>query len=944
MGDVNAIAPMIPCSGAKCADAGDAEGNPTTEATPPFEDRLIADDAVAKLRALAGARAAGGAPFFLAAGFRKPHLPHRFPAPYALLYPPVENITLARFKTLGQSIPPISFWNNGPGTDNPSVPWPDAEAQQERLSYYSSISWVDTRIGALLDELEASGLAGSTVVAFAADHGWSLGEEGAWQKFTAWELGTRVPLMVRAPWLQGSAGLVSSEVAELVDLMPTLAELSGVPLPPGEQLDGQSLVPAMLAGGAGRAGGSSAASSRGYALSVYPRCPADTVNASNMWRDNDCLLVERSRFFAMAVSLRTGDYRYTEWLRWNGTSQQPLFGAEPLGVELYNHTLDTGQDFDASFEHDNMAESPAYAQLRAALAAQLRSAYSSRVHGGAKGWEKEAAVEEKRQEMPAEAAAGGREQQQQQQLQQRQQGPAPPKFKGYVYFTYQAGAYSSSQSTRSLAALAALGVDTVEIGVTYYVANSVNATLIQPIPGKSPSDSDVLKAIADAKSLGMQVALKPHIDCLDSVWRAEIGTGFTSEAQWADWFGNYTAFIAHFAQLGSASALALFNVGTELDGTELREAEWRQVVAAVRSELGPGVPLTYGCNWAFEGRPLQPPFAIQWWDAVDFIGIDAYYPLASRASADPSLAQLTAAWQPILTNLSALSAAWGGKRILFPEIGYASFLGAAADPPSCCSGEPALALQARLFQAFLQAVLPQPWFGGGFFWAWQVQDVDDSMCSTDFSIHRKPAEALVSAAYGGLLAEEEAAAAAAAAEALELPPSSQPLSIYADGASSPHWADWSWGAAVNLSCSAGAFPGHAASARVACSSYGALALRSEPPQPTSGFSSLQFDLILLNGSSSVDAAAWLCSCDNCSAGPPSCPVLPQLRLVDSLPASQQCSMATEWSSASSHFVLPLQALLTPQGSAQPVSSFARLQLGQSQPGPLLFLVDNIQLV
>jgi arylsulfatase A-like enzyme len=181
-----------------------------------------------------------------------------------------------------------------------------------------------------------------------------------------------VPLIIRAPWLANSSGLRLDTPTELVDVMPTLAALAGVPLPAGEALDGQSLLPALAAAAAGLP---APADLRGHALSVYPRCPADTANASEMWRSNDCLYVERSQFFAMGLTLRTAEFRYTEWRRWNGSALAPQWVAPPVGVELYNHTGDTGEDFDAPFEVQNLAGVAEYAGICKALAAQLRAAY-----------------------------------------------------------------------------------------------------------------------------------------------------------------------------------------------------------------------------------------------------------------------------------------------------------------------------------------------------------------------------------------------------------------------------------------------------------------------------------------------------------------------------------------------------------------------------------------
>lgn len=128
-------------------------------------------------------------PFFLAVGFRKPHLPFRHPAPWDADYPAPGAILLARYKTMNASTPPIAFHevNIGGADVAPFAPIPDAAAGLLRRDYYACISWVDFNVGRLLAELDALGLANDTAVVFHADHGWSLGEAGEWEKFTNWE-------------------------------------------------------------------------------------------------------------------------------------------------------------------------------------------------------------------------------------------------------------------------------------------------------------------------------------------------------------------------------------------------------------------------------------------------------------------------------------------------------------------------------------------------------------------------------------------------------------------------------------------------------------------------------------------------------------------------------------------------------------------------------------
>lgn len=125
---------------------------------------------------------------------------------------------------------------------------------------------------------------------------------------------------------------------------------------------------------------------------------------------------------------------------------------------------------------------------------------------------------------------------------------------------------------------------------------------------------------------------------------------------------------------------AFFNIGTELDATEIRESEWRQVISQIRT-VAPEVELFYGCNW-YPGAD-----AVNFWDALDYIGVDAYYPLSDHIN--PTIEELQAGWQPILQTISQTAARFN-KKVIFAEVGYASFDGAPIAPNHCCEGEPNL--------------------------------------------------------------------------------------------------------------------------------------------------------------------------------------------------------------------------------------------------------------
>jgi len=503
--------------------------------------------------------------------------------------------------------------------------------------------------------------------------------------------------------------------------------------------------------------------------------------------------------------------------------------------------------------------------------------------------------------------------------------PAASPLRGFVYTSYSRGGYSAPASAASLREVAAANVRVIELMSTWYVANSVNATAVAPA-AQSPSDDDVRAAMRDARAAGLAVALKPHIDSMDGVWRANIGTRFSSEAQWAAFFASYTAYLLHCAALAAAEggALAGFNVGTELDGTHHREAQWRALIAAVRAALPPGTPLWLGPNWRWADAPGYR--LVPFWDALDFLGVDMYAPLANRS--DPTPAEAAAGWAPIVADLAAFSAAQGGKGVIFAEMGYASWRNASIDAPGCCSGPPDPATQALLYASFFAAVWPQPWMAGAFWWAWPEDSPNGAPCSTDFSVYRKPAAQVVRAAY-----------AAAGAGGAPPPP---PLTVYANGATA--WANWSYGAAVDLASAADPYPGHAASAAVAVTaSYGALALRAPAPLNLSAYSALELD-VRADARTGYALSAWLCACDGCGSCGGAAP-LPAAPLDAYAPAgAPPCSVPAAWDGdpAAARLRIPLADLL---GGLPPAGApaIARLQIGADLRGAA-FAVDNLRFV
>ena len=284
-----------------------------------FADHKCATAAIDAIRSAAGQNQ----PFFIAVGFRKPHLPFLAPPAYYALYDP-NTIPMASNPFKAVDAPALAFENRGEllaysGIPPASQPLGPALARNLKHGYYAAVSFVDTQVGRVLAALDASGAGNNTVVVVFGDHGYHLGEQDDWGKHTNFEAGTRVPLIIRVPG--GAAAQASDALVELVDLYPTIVELAGLAIPTptergGYPLQGNSLVQFV--------DDPSAISHRG---------------AFSQWR--------RDGF--VGYSIRTDRYRYTEWVK--GASRQ---------LELYDHSVDPDETL-------NVAYRPEYATIRGTL-------------------------------------------------------------------------------------------------------------------------------------------------------------------------------------------------------------------------------------------------------------------------------------------------------------------------------------------------------------------------------------------------------------------------------------------------------------------------------------------------------------------------------------------------------------------------------------------------
>ncbi len=246
-------------------------------------------------------------PFFLAVGFWKPHLPFNAPKRYWDMYDPIKLPSLTNPERPANA-PDIAFHDAREMLRSfKGKPPTPAQVRELRHGYYAATTYMDAQIGKVLAELDRLGLRENTIITFASDHGFHLGEHGLWAKTSCFEWDAAVPMIIAPPKL-AKPGASTHALAELLDLYPTIAELAGLPKP--KHLEGASLVPVLK---------NPAATVKKAAYSQHPR-PAYYQGAPK----------------AMGYSMRTTDVRYTEWRNWKT--------GEIIARELYDHRVGSGEN------------------------------------------------------------------------------------------------------------------------------------------------------------------------------------------------------------------------------------------------------------------------------------------------------------------------------------------------------------------------------------------------------------------------------------------------------------------------------------------------------------------------------------------------------------------------------------------------------------------------
>lgn len=216
----------------------------------------------------------------------------------------------------------------------------------------------------------------------------------------------------------------------------------------------------------------------------------------------------------------------------------------------------------------------------------------------------------------------------------------------------------------------------------------------------------VIEMIKKSHENNYQVMLKPQLWLKDGAYTGKLT--FNREIEWLEFEKSYAQFILDFAAIAEQNQVELFCIGTELQNVvKQRPKFWQQLILDVRQTYQGKI--TYAANW---DEYSEFPF----WQNLDYIGIDAYFPLSQ--SANPDITELKQAWKKLTHKLEKFSDSLNQK-ILFTEYGYTSSKTAVSSPwLHLRETEPDSLIQSLALQAMYETIWNEDYLAGGFLWKW----------------------------------------------------------------------------------------------------------------------------------------------------------------------------------------------------------------------------------
>ncbi|MGQ4874344.1 MAG: glycoside hydrolase family 113 [Promethearchaeia archaeon] len=315
--------------------------------------------------------------------------------------------------------------------------------------------------------------------------------------------------------------------------------------------------------------------------------------------------------------------------------------------------------------------------------------------------------------------------------------PKNPQFKrGITYVPFSSDLLLDEDEYKNIDHMLSIGADWVALVPIWYQKNYTSTEIMSNYED-TPSDKSIREAIEYFHDKGKKVMLKPYIDSLDEVWRAEF-----QPTNWTEWFKSYQNFIWHFSEIAEDENVEIFCVGCEyISSDEDRYLNWSKTIEGIRGRYSG--KLTYAADWTNYD-------SVCFWDLLDYIGIDAYFPLSEKNN--PSFSDLINGWNDALDNIEK----WlkdefnSEKEVIFTEVGYESQPKCWQNPAATESEESDVYAQNMCYKALFATIPDRSWLGGMFIWWWDNPSTDDADGGLDdigFTPKGKPAEFTISLYY-----------------------------------------------------------------------------------------------------------------------------------------------------------------------------------------------------
>jgi len=313
-------------------------------------------------------------------------------------------------------------------------------------------------------------------------------------------------------------------------------------------------------------------------------------------------------------------------------------------------------------------------------------------------------------------------------------------YQGFNFQGWKSDTYLQPGAATSFDQMITTGLNAASINTIWFQSSGTANTMFRDA-NETATDEGVIASLRRADAAGLQTMLRPMVNTYsNSTWR-----GNFRPTNVAEWFTNYRRMTNHYATLAQANGVDLYDIGSEFNSLQGYDAEWRKVAAEARARYSG--KLTYSANWDSYQN-------VSWYDAVDIVGIDAYFPLAANG-ANPTVDEIIARWSSypegpansrnIIAGIAAVQQRFN-RPVVFTEIGYRS----GASPlyqPWNIGGAYAPAEQQRALEAAFRAWDGKPWFLGMFIWMWNADPNGGGSGDTQHTPQRKPAEQTVRTRY-----------------------------------------------------------------------------------------------------------------------------------------------------------------------------------------------------